>query len=410
MQGKIIGALLTIVLLLGVMTGPYVAAAEGWEALHGQAMKLAVEEKYELALPLLAKLQAQFPTTARILFDRTVVLQWASRDVEAIQLFEAKIRSRPDVPAYVQEAVATAYYRQKSYATARGLYRLLSQSDDRRMAKRAILMEAETLLRQGNPAEAQRLYDEMLGQNSADIDVYLARAKARFEHGDKWRALSDFDMARTIAEKTGDDANTRQISALMASACIGAGDMDRAESILRPYIRRNQADPAMQASYVAALCGAGKPEQAIKAAEEFWPDLGLAPSAGVRVVGDAYLLSGKIDQAIRAYGIALQDDSGNIPAMLGMAAAKVQKGQLNEAVKLYEQVLAVNASWAEVILDDCLLLMQQGKSNEAKRIFTQVTLHIPIKSGFYQKYMERLKISNASAAVLSDYQKLRNAQ
>ena len=382
------------------------AAAEEWNAAHAQAMDWAKEEKYGQALTALVQLQEKYPSVPRILFDRAVVLHWAGRDKEATALYEMKIAGIKDIPPYVQEAVANAYFRQSNYALARPLYHNLASAGDLR-ARRARLLEAETLIRQNDPAGAQKIYEVFLQENPNDLEVYLARGRARMGNGDNWRSIEDFAAAQAIAAKQGDMDKKRKIDSLLAVACIRAGDAERAAAVLSPYIQDGKADPAMQADYVAALRIGGNLDQAISEANRLWPDLPNAPASGLRTLGDAYLLKEDYDQAIRIYAIALQKEPQNHLVMLGLASAKVQKGQLSEALPLYDQVVAQNSRLAEIVLDDCLYFMSQGKTGPAQRIFAVVSARIPPASPFYRQYADRLKSADAPRDAFKNFQILR---
>ena len=362
------------------------AAADEWKAAHTQAMTWAREEKYEQALLALTQLQAKYPAVTRIYFDRAVVLQWAGKDKEATSLYETKISGIKDIPIYVKAAIADAYFRQMNFAAARNLYHAVAATGDRG----ARLLEAEVLIRQNDPAEAQKIYEAFLKENPNDIDVYLSRGRARLGNGDGRRAIEDFEAAQVLALKQGDVAKKRQIDALLASACIRANDSARAVLVLQPYIQTGQADPAMQADYVAGLCATGTLDQAIAEANRFWPNLDLAPTFGVRSLADAYLFSGNFDQAIRVYSLVLKREPKNHLALLGLAPAKIQKGQVAEALLLYDQVIALNQKLAEIVLNDCLYYMSTGNTDTAKRIFAVVRARIPAKADFYRQYGERL--------------------
>ena len=382
------------------------AASEEWRKPYEQAMNWVKEEKYNQALFALAQLQEKYPSVPQLYFDRSVVLHWAGKDKEATILYETKIAGRKDIPAYVLEAAANAYFRQENYAPAQMLYHVLAANGDRR-ARRAGLLEAESLIRQNNPAEAQKIYETLLQENPNDEEVYLARGRARLEKGDSWRSIQDFVAAQAIIVRKGDLEKKKQVDSLISATCIRIGDSEQAVAILRPYIMNGQADSAMQADYVAALRMGGNLEQAIAEANRLWPDLQKAPASGVRTLGDAYLLGANFDEAIRVYTIAVKNDPKNYPAILGLAAAKVQKGQLSEALPMYEQVMAQNPRLAEIVLDDCLYLMSQGKTRAAERIFAVLAARIPASSPFYRQYAEKLKTADLPKDAYRNFQMLR---
>ena len=385
---------------------PVLAAAEEWRKPYEQAMNWVKEEKYNQALPLLAQLQEKYPSVPQLYFDRSVVLHWAGKDKEATALYEAKIAGRRDIPAYVMEAAANAYFRQGNYASAQMLYHVLSANGDRR-ARRAGLLEAESLIRQNNPAEAQKIYEALLKENPNDEEVYLARGRARLEKGDSWKSIQDFVAAQAIITRQGDLEKKKQVDSLLSATCIRVGDWEQAVATLLPYIKNGQADPAMQSDYVAALRMSGSLDQTIAEANRLWPDLQKAPPSGVRTLGDAYLLGANYDEAIRVYNIALKNDPKNYPAILGLAAARVQKGQLPEALPMYDQVLAQSPRLAEIVLDDCLYLMSQGKTGAAQRIFAVLAARIPAGSPFYRQYADKLKTADFPKDAYRNFQVLR---
>ncbi len=390
-------------LLLGDMRPAFSAADEDWRIQHKQAIHWARESKFEQALPALARLQEKFPLISRIVMDRAVVLHWAGREKEATALYEAKICNGRDIPAYVQEAIADAYFSQLNYSAARPLYHALAATGNRN----ARLFEAEILVRQNSPAEAQKIYEALLTEKPDDLEVYLARGRARLSNGDSWRAIGDFETASVLGAKSGNTAQQKLAASLLATACIRSRDAARAIAALQPYIRSGQADEGMQTDYVSALCLNREVNQAIAEANRLWPDLQRAPVNGVRVLGDAYLLQADYEQAIRAFTLVLQREPQNILAMMGLAPAKIQKGQLAEAAGLYERVIASNAKLAEVALDDCLYYMSLGQTATAQRIFSVIKARIPHSAPFYQQYAERLKASGASGATHKNYAILR---
>ena len=379
------------------------AAPEEWKAAHTQALNWAREGKFEQALPALAGMQEKYPNAAPILFDRAVVLHWAGRDKEATTLYEAKISARRDIPTYVKEAMANAYFRQQNFAAARPIYEALAATGDRR----ARLMEAEVLIWQNDPAKAQKIYEALLKENPQDVEVYLSRGRARLGNGNNRRSIEDFDAARELAQKLGDAKKLQQIDALLAAACIRASDMSRAIVVLRPYIQNGQADPAMQADYVAALRSNGNLDQAIAEANRMWPNLTTAPLFGIRTLGDAYLRTQNYDQAIRVYDFVLQRDPKNHLAMLGLAVAKVQKGRVAEALQLYDKVIAMDPKLAEVVLDDCLYYVSLGKTWTAQRVFALLNARIPANADFYRQYADRLNSAGLPREAYKNYQILR---
>ena len=87
------------------------AAAEVWQTQHDQAIALARAGDFKKSVSLFAELRAKYPAAAPVLFDSALVMHWAGEDKAATDLYETKLRARPDVPNYVKEAMVNAYAR-----------------------------------------------------------------------------------------------------------------------------------------------------------------------------------------------------------------------------------------------------------------------------------------------------------
>lgn len=402
--GRFIIVFLLVVLLTGNENfSTTFAAQEEWRPAHGQAVNLAREGKFSQALPILKTLEAQNPGVIILVFDRVVILHWSGQDKEALTLFEEKLRGRKDVPNYVKEAVANAYYRSGNFASARVMYRELATAGERRFK----IMEAQSLIRLNDPAEADRIYFALLKETPNDPEIYISRGDTRLTNGDSRKAIEDFEAAQTIVKKTEDAEKLKKIDGMLAGAYIRASDSARAIVTLQPYIQKGTADLVMQADYVFALRQNGNYEQAISEAHRLWNDLHKPPVYGVRVLGDAYLRLGSFAQAIQVYAVVLQRDPQDQMALLGTALAKALSGQVGEALQRYDQILANDPRLAEMVLDDCLYFISLGKTWTAQKIFNVITNRIPNNAPFYRQYADRLSLSGLPRAAYKNYQILK---
>ena len=227
-----------------------------------QAIELARGNDFKQALAILAELRSRYPNAAPLWVDSALVLHWSGDDKAATDLYETKLRQRPDVPAYLKEAMANAYSRQEKYAEALPLLQQLSAGGERRFRIRT----AELLIRLQNPAEAQKIYEAYLAANPSDLETLLSRGQARLINGDNRKAAEDLEQARAIAVKQQDDNRQRQIDSLLAAASLRLNDIARAIELLKPYINNKQADAIMQADYIYALRLNGKFAEAIAVA------------------------------------------------------------------------------------------------------------------------------------------------
>lgn len=392
-----------LALCLALLVYPATAlAAQPWQARHDQAIELARGNDFKQALAILAELRSRYPNAAPLWVDSALVLHWSGDDKAATDLYETKLRQRPDVPAYLKEAMANAYSRQEKYAEALPLLQELSAGGERRFRIRT----AELLIRLQNPAEAQKIYEAYLAANPSDLEALLSRGQARLINGDNRKAAEDLEQARAIAVKQQDDNRQRQIDSLLAAASLRLNDIARAIELLKPYIDSKQADAIMQADYIYALRLNGKFAEAIAVARGLWPDLNKAPVYGVRVLGDVFLKNGNLNEAVAAYDIVLAKEPKNHLAMLGLAVARARLGQLPQALQLYERVLILDQRLAEVVLDDCLYFVAQGKLWTAKRIFALLNQKIPPNAAFYRHYADKLLLSGLPREAYLNYQTL----
>ena len=382
---------------------PVQAAAQVWQTQHDQAIALARAGEFKAAVSLFAELRGKYPAAAPLLFDSALVLHWAGEDKAATDFYETKLRARPDVPNYVKEAMANAYVRQGRFAEALPLVQERAASGEKRWR----LLAAELLIRLQNPAEAQKIYEAYLAANPQDMEVLISRGQARLQNGDSRRAADDFELARQLTVKQGDAGRHKEVEALLAVASIRSNDLAKAILLLRPYIEKDQATPAMQSDYVDALRTNGNLEAAIAAAEKLWPDPAKAPVYGLRILADCYLRISKFDTALQLYAVVLQKEPQNHLAKLGSALAQVQLGRVPEALKNYEQVMSANPRMAEVVMDDCLFYVAQGRLWTARQVFALVNTKMPNNTAFLRQYADRLNTSGLPREAFKYYQLLR---
>jgi len=378
-------------------------AAEPWQATHDKGIELARAGDFKQAISIFAELRSRYPNAAPVWIDSAIVLHWSGDDKGATDIYESKLRNRRDLPLYLKEAMANAYYRTGVFTEARILYKELGATGEHRFR----MMEAQALIRLNDPAESESIYRGLLIEKPNNPDVYLSRGDARLVHGDYHRAIDDFLTAKALMEQNADADKIRKIDSLLAAAYIRASDSARAIVALEPYIQNGTADIVMQADYVFALRQNGSFEKAIDAARRLWPDLNKPPVYGVRVLGDSYLRSGDYSQAIQVYAIVLRRDPKDHFALLGSALAGVLTGKVADALIKYDQVIAKDPRLAELVLDDCLYFVSLGKTWSAEKVFGVITKRIPNNAAFHRQYADRLALSGLPRAAFENYQILR---
>ncbi len=113
------GAALCLLLLVRAEAAEPPAAAA--EVRHRQAVELARTGRAEAALEILRPLHEADPQNPRITYDYLVVLGWAGRDAEAVQL--APVISADEAPAYVLEALGKSFRNLGRFREAEEIYR-----------------------------------------------------------------------------------------------------------------------------------------------------------------------------------------------------------------------------------------------------------------------------------------------
>ena len=333
------------------------------------------------------------------------VLNWAQKHSDAVALYEEKLKlRRKDLPNFVKMAVADSYYQKGDFATSASLYHDVAISGD----KKAQIGEAQALMRQGDPASAQKIYEALLRAKPGDQDVYLSRGNTRMLAGDYAKAIDDFEAAIKFVP-TGDagKAARRELSATLARAYIRAHDPGQAIAILKPFIESGDSDLYMQSDYVYAYRLNSSYEQAIAVAKKIWPDFSKVNTYGLQAVGDSYLRSNKPELAIPIYTVILQREPENQNVRIAMAFAKTLSNQVAEGIQLYDQAISADARLAEFAMDDCIYFVTLGRTWTAQKIFALLSTKVPNQSAFYKQYADKLAMSEFPRDAAKYYSVLR---
>jgi len=129
---------------------------------------------------------------------------------------------------------------------------------------------------------------------------------------------------------------------LLGSAYVSFGDYDRATDEMRQAIELNSSDPEAYAGLASALLWSGDNDAAAKNLETA-AKLGLNFSMrDYLVLGFAYLLADRNDDAIRTLERSLDRFKANVYLEAGLAAAYAQAGRDADAAKKAETVRKLN--------------------------------------------------------------------
>lgn len=155
---------------------------------HQQAVELARNGDFETALALLADLRAGAPEDLALLYDETVILNWAGFDERTLANAESiDIDTAPD---YVLETVGKAARNTGRYDEAIRWYReLLRRAPDNLDARLGLAFSHADA---GSPEEAYRLLAFIPGEDSTQVYLDLAEAYVHERAGRLVEALASY--------------------------------------------------------------------------------------------------------------------------------------------------------------------------------------------------------------------------
>jgi biofilm PGA synthesis protein PgaA len=176
-----------IVFASGIADGASVPDAEQTER-HQQAVELARNGDFEKSLTLLADLRTGEPGNLDLLYDETVILNWAGFDERALANAESiDISTAPD---YVLESVGKAARNMGRYDDAIRWYgELLRRAPDNLDARLGLAFSHADA---GNPEEAYRLLESIPGEDPTQLYLDLAEAYVHERAGRLVEALASY--------------------------------------------------------------------------------------------------------------------------------------------------------------------------------------------------------------------------
>ena len=168
----------------------------------------------------------------------------------------------------------------------------------------------------------------------------------RIERAQEYMAVAEYRSAiielKNVLQADAGDAVARR---MLAESAYLLNDLATAESEYRHALAQTPEDPALWAAYAETLLAWGKPAEAL---ERVAPELEALPPTGrsLAVLGDIYRGLGNLEEARETYRDALDVESGNVRATLGLALTAAMRGELETAREILEavQVETTNAS------------------------------------------------------------------
>ena len=278
------------------------------EQFREEAVLLARENKYEMALAMLKALNKKFPENKNVFYDYVSTLTWAGKYEEAATLSNHFIGH--SVPAYVLLAAATAQRQVKNYFMAETLYlegqlRFPENSD-------FVAGQAMSMTDAGRFHEAKKVMTDYqavaVGDNSPQIKLaldYITEA----EHNDYVRKVT---ASRERAVMLGRE-----------------GRYDEALYALAKLISVDPNDLLLQYDFLTILSWAGRHTEVAELAAD--TNLSQAPAYTLAAVANSYQETGRLELAEVIYRNSLTQDPYNLQMAEGLMHTLNKQGRFAEA-------------------------------------------------------------------------------
>lgn len=199
---------LAIVFASGIADSASVPAASPKSG-HQQAVELARNGDFDEALAMLADLRAETPGDESLLFDETVIFNWAGYDDRA--LANAELIDIDTAPDYVLETVGKAARNKGRYDDAIRWYgALFRRSPDNLDARLGLAFSHADA---GNTDEALRLFTNLPGEGHSRVHLNLAEAYIHERAGRHVDALDRYQ--RILADDPDNPAALRGMALVL---------------------------------------------------------------------------------------------------------------------------------------------------------------------------------------------------
>ena len=349
------------------------------------AVLLAREGRHAEAIAQLRALRAAHPGAKPVAWDLAVILHWAGRDAEAVQVLRSA--GVADAPDYALMAAARAARNTRDYATAEAL---LAEGTRRFPAQRDFrTLRALVLIDLGRRDEARMELDRLGRTAPRDVEVWLARAYLAESGGDTMGALRAYQRAldeapgnrtaergRILAlaelgaperatELAGaspdllDDSERQRVAGAKAAAWVRYGPLPTADPARRfeatdkalalldaqradlsgEALRRNRYDT------LVALHDRRRMAEAVALYETLLAE-GAAPPGYVRsAAAAAYLHERRPEEALALYDGVLAESPRDLDARYGRFYALVDLERHREAYAQADAIVADEAIW-----------------------------------------------------------------
>ena len=220
-------------------------------------------------------------------------------------------------------------------------------------------------------------------------EEHIARAKDFQEKGELNSAV--IELKNALAQ----DRENSEARWLLGTIYLDVGNGAAAEKEFNQAIAFGVSKDAILVPLTKALIFQNKYSDVIHGK----PDLrNLSPEDKAQYyayLGDAYLFSGKTDEAIEAYDTALSLDPRASEAGLGKARVAGLKGQVDEMRKWLDKVLELEPEFAPAWSQLGDLEYFEGRNAESEAAFTKaISLRYNNNYDYYQRALLRLEMDN----------------
>ncbi len=370
------------------------------------AVLLAREGRHAEAIVRLEALRAAHPGARPVAWDLAVILHWAGRDAEAVQVLRAA--GFADAPDYALMAAARAARNTQDHATAEALLALGARrfpaQRDFRTLRALVLIDA------GRRDEARAELDRLARAAPRDVEIWLARAYLAESEGDAMRALTAYQRALDVApgnrtaargriltlaalgaperatELAGaspgllDDGERQRVAGAKAAAWVRFGPLpttdpahrfdatDRALALLDAQRGDLAGDALLRNRYdtLVALHDRRRMPEAVALYEALLAE-GAAPPGYVRnAAAAAYLYQRRPEEALALYDGVLAESPRDLDARYGRFYALIDLERHREAYAQVDAIVADEAIWVRYA-------DSPAKNDNPRRLAAEVT-------------------------------------
>lgn len=215
------------------------------------------------------------------------------------------------------------------------------------------------------------------GCGKEDSKNFFESGKAFFAKKEYISAVIEFKNA---VQKDPDNAELRF---LLGSALREAGDPASAEIEFRKAIAGKYDPEIAYPLLYRTLLDIGQGDKVIREARDVPVTKSLTKAELGALVGEAFLVEGKLKEARDAFSVALSKDRSSVPAQLGMAKMFAIDQRFEEASKIADEILAQDPNSADAVLIKADLLHDTGNVEASKGMYRKAIELRPLSGKAY---------------------------